>query len=94
MGFVNKVTVDVSRMVSVGWRGLPRRHGERRARRIPQVDGRRQVTLIDGAYHDVDSSEMAFKIAGSMAFGKAHVALDLRSRPVMAVEVTPRRLHG
>jgi elongation factor G len=46
------------------------------------------VLLIDGSYHDVDSSEMAFKIAGSMAFkaacGKAHPVL---LEPIMKVEV-------
>jgi len=46
------------------------------------------VVLIDGSYHDVDSSEMAFKIAGSMAFkeacGKAHPVL---LEPIMKVEV-------
>jgi elongation factor G len=46
------------------------------------------VLLIDGSYHDVDSSEMAFKIAGSMAFkeacGKAHPVL---LEPIMRVEV-------
>jgi elongation factor G len=47
-----------------------------------------KVELYDGSYHDVDSSEMAFKIAGSIAFktaaGKAHPAL---LEPVMRVEV-------
>ena len=47
-----------------------------------------KVTLLDGSYHDVDSSEMAYKIAGSMAFKEAarkadHVLLE----PVMKVEV-------
>ena len=54
---------------------------------FPMVDVK--VTLLDGAYHDVDSSEMAFKIADRWYSRKAHVALDLRcSSPVMAVEVT------
>src|SRR5205807_7474811 len=47
-----------------------------------------KVTLYDGSYHEVDSSEIAFKIAGSMAFKeacrKAHPAL---LEPVMKVEV-------
>jgi elongation factor G len=43
--------------------------GERRARRLSEVDVK--VELIYGSYHDVDSSEMAFKIAGSMAFKEA-----------------------
>jgi len=46
------------------------------------------VVVVDGSYHDVDSSEMAFKIAGSMAFkaacGKAHPVL---LEPIMKVEV-------
>ncbi len=48
-----------------------------------------KVTLYDGSFHDVDSNEMAFKIAGSMAFKqgvlKAHPAL---LEPIMKVEVT------
>ncbi len=48
-----------------------------------------RATLVDGAYHDVDSSELAFKIAGSMAFKeaarRAHPAI---LEPLMAVEVT------
>ena len=48
-----------------------------------------KVTLIDGAYHDVDSSELAFKIAGSMAFKEAARRADpVILEPMMAVEVT------
>ncbi|GIH75904.1 elongation factor G [Planobispora longispora] len=48
-----------------------------------------KVTLQDGAYHEVDSSEMAFKIAGSMAFKEAARKADaVILEPVMAVEVT------
>ncbi|GAT66392.1 elongation factor G [Planomonospora sp. ID91781] len=47
-----------------------------------------KVTLQDGAYHEVDSSEMAFKIAGSMAFKEAARKADaVILEPVMAVEV-------
>ncbi len=54
---------------------------------FPMVDVK--VTLLDGAYHDVDSSEMAFKIAGSMAFKEgARRAGPALLEPVMAVEVT------
>ena len=53
----------------------------------PLVDVK--VTLHDGAYHDVDSSEMAFKIAGSMAFKEAARKADpVLLEPMMAVEVT------
>ncbi len=48
-----------------------------------------RVTLIDGAYHDVDSSELAFKIAGSMGFKEAARKADPAIlEPMMAVEVT------
>ncbi|MBY6411754.1 elongation factor G [Rhodococcus sp. BP-252] len=48
-----------------------------------------KVTLLDGAYHDVDSSEMAFKVAGSQAFKEAaKKAGPVILEPVMAVEVT------
>ncbi|GAB3211550.1 elongation factor G [Marinactinospora thermotolerans] len=48
-----------------------------------------KVTLQDGAYHDVDSSELAFKVAGSMAFKEAaRKASPVLLEPVMAVEVT------
>jgi elongation factor G len=53
----------------------------------PTVDVK--VTLTYGSYHDVDSSEMAFKIAGSMAIKKAAALADpVLLEPVMAVEVT------
>jgi elongation factor G len=60
----------------------------------PVVDVR--VELIDGSYHDVDSSEMAFKIAGSMAFKNAEQrAKPKLLEPVMAVEVvTPEEYLG
>jgi len=48
-----------------------------------------KVTLVDGQYHDVDSSEMAFKIAGSMALKEAaRLADPALLEPMMAVEVT------
>ena len=60
----------------------------------PVVDIR--VELVDGSYHDVDSSEMAFKIAGSMAFKEAMKrAKPKLLEPVMAVEVvTPEDYLG
>ncbi|MFN8160063.1 MAG: elongation factor G [Solirubrobacterales bacterium] len=60
----------------------------------PMVDVR--VELIDGSYHDVDSSEMAFKIAGSMAVQEAaRRAKPVLLEPVMAVEVvTPEEFLG
>ncbi len=48
-----------------------------------------KATLFDGSYHDVDSSEMAFKIAGSMAFKEANRAAGpILLEPIMGVEVT------
>jgi len=48
-----------------------------------------KVSLYDGSYHDVDSNEMAFKIAGSMAFKEAaRKAKPVLLEPVMAVEVS------
>jgi elongation factor G len=60
----------------------------------PVVDIR--ITLVDGSFHDVDSSEMAFKIAGSMAFKNAmQRAKPKLLEPVMAVEVvTPDEYLG
>jgi elongation factor G len=54
------------------------------------------VSLVDGSYHDVDSSEMAFKVAGSMAFKEASKrAKPVLLEPVMAVEVvTPEEYMG
>ncbi len=55
-----------------------------------------KVTLLDGQYHEVDSSEMAFKIAGSMAFKEAARKADpVILEPMMAVEVvTPEANMG
>jgi elongation factor G len=60
----------------------------------PMVDVR--VELVDGSYHEVDSSEMAFKIAGSMAVQEAARRADpVLLEPVMAVEVvTPGDFEG
>jgi len=60
----------------------------------PMVDVR--ATLTDGSFHDVDSSEMAFKIAGSMAFKEAsRKAKPVLLEPIMAVEVvTPEDYLG
>jgi len=60
----------------------------------PTVDVR--ATLTFGSYHDVDSSEMAFKIAGSMAFKKAaQLAQPVLLEPIMIVEVvTPEEYMG
>jgi elongation factor G len=60
----------------------------------PVVDLR--VSLVDGSYHDVDSSEIAFKVAGSMAFKTAmQRAKPKLLEPVMAVEVvTPEEYLG
>ena len=55
-----------------------------------------QATLLDGAAHDVDSSELAFKIAGSMGFKEAARRADpVLLEPIMAVEVrTPEEYMG
>ncbi|HSL75093.1 MAG TPA: elongation factor G [Ilumatobacteraceae bacterium] len=60
----------------------------------PTVDVK--VRLVDGQYHDVDSSEMAFKIAGQAAFRKAaEMAKPVLMEPIMAVEVvTPEEYMG
>ncbi|MEM1334023.1 MAG: elongation factor G, partial [Actinomycetota bacterium] len=55
-----------------------------------------KVELVDGQYHDVDSSEMAFKLAGQQAFRKAaEMAKPVLLEPIMAVEVvTPEEYMG
>jgi elongation factor G len=59
---------------------------------FPLVDIK--VTLFDGSYHDVDSNEMAFKFAGSIAFKEAaRKASPVLLEPVMAVEVTVPEEH-
>ena len=60
----------------------------------PVVDVK--VTLFDGSYHDVDSSEMAFKIAGSMGFKEGALkAKPVLLEPIMNVEVvTPEDYMG
>ena len=60
----------------------------------PVLDVR--VSLVDGSYHDVDSSEMAFKIAGSMAAKAAmQKASPILKEPIMAIEVvTPENFLG
>jgi elongation factor G len=60
----------------------------------PMVDMR--VTLVDGKYHDVDSSEIAFKVAGSLAFKEAAKrAKPVLLEPIFAVEVvTPEEFLG
>ena len=60
----------------------------------PMVDIR--VTLVDGKYHDVDSSEIAFKVAGSIAFKEAAKrAKPVLLEPIFAVEVvTPQEFVG
>jgi len=61
---------------------------------FPMVDVK--VTLIDGSYHEVDSSEMAFKIAGSMGFKEgARRANPILLEPVMSIEIiTPEEFVG
>ena len=60
----------------------------------PMVDIK--VTLVDGSYHDVDSSEMAFKIAGSMAFKDgARRANPILLEPLMSIEIiAPEEFMG
>jgi elongation factor G len=61
---------------------------------FPMVD--LKIALVDGSYHEVDSSDMAFKIAGSLAFkAAAQKAKPILLEPMMAVEVvTPAEFMG
>jgi elongation factor G len=60
-------------------------HGELAGARVQGV----RVRLVDGSYHSVDSSEMAFKIAGSMAFKQAYEQAEpVLLEPIMSLEVT------
>ena len=52
-----------------------------------------RIELYDGTYHEVDSSEMAFKIAGSMAFQDAAKAKPVLLEPMMRVEVVVPKEH-
>ena len=60
----------------------------------PVVDVK--VTLVDGSYHDVDSSDMAFKIAASMGFKKGFVeANPIMLEPIMEMVITvPEECQG
>jgi elongation factor G len=60
----------------------------------PVVDAK--ITLFDGSYHDVDSNEMAFKIAGSLGFKEGFMkARPVLLEPIMKVEVvTPEEYSG
>ena len=87
--FVDKITggVDPEGVHPLGRPGHPGGITSGVLAGYPTVDVK--VTLTYGSYHDVDSSEMAFKIAGSMAVKKAaNLADPVLLEPVMAVEVT------
>ena len=75
--------------------GHPGGDGVGRPRRLSR-SSTSEIELVDGSYHDVDSSEMAFKVAGSMAFKAAmERAKPKLLEPVMAVEVvTPEEYLG
>jgi elongation factor G len=94
--FVNKIKGGVipSEFIPAVEQGIEEALGSGIRAGYPMVDVR--VELIDGSYHDVDSSEMAFKIAGSMAVQEAaRRANPILLEPVMAVEVvTPEDFLG
>ena len=94
--FVNEIVggaVPKEYIPAVG-KGVEEQMGNGVIAGYPMVDIR--VTLFDGSYHDVDSSEMAFKIAGSMGFKSgAQKAGPVLLEPTMKVEVvTPENYLG
>jgi elongation factor G len=94
--FVNKIKGGVipTEFIPAVEQGIEEALGSGVKAGYPVVDVR--VELTDGSYHDVDSSEMAFKIAGSMAVQEAaRRAKPVLLEPVMAVEVvTPEEFLG
>jgi elongation factor G len=94
--FVNKIKGGTipSEFIPAVEQGIEEALGSGVRAGYPMVDVR--VELVDGSYHDVDSSEMAFKIAGSMAVQEAARRADpTLLEPVMAVEVvTPEEFLG
>jgi elongation factor G len=94
--FVNKIKGGAipSEFIPAVEQGIEEALGSGVRAGYPMVDVR--VELVDGSYHDVDSSEMAFKIAGSMAVQEATRRADpTLLEPVMSVEVvTPEEFLG
>jgi elongation factor G len=94
--FVNAIVGGVvpKEYISAVDKGVQEQMGNGVIAGYPVVDVK--VTLYDGSYHDVDSSEIAFKIAGSMAFKEgAKKARPVLLEPVMKVEVvTPEDYMG
>ena len=94
--FVNEIVGGVvpKEYIPAVDKGIQEQMGNGVVAGFPLVDVK--VTLFDGSYHDVDSSEMAFKIAGSMGFKEgAKKAKPVLLEPVMKVEVvTPEEYMG
>jgi len=94
--FVNKITGGVipKEFITPVDKGIQEQMESGVLAGYPVVDCR--VTLFDGSFHEVDSNEMAFKVAGSMAFRQgAKEALPVLLEPVMKVEiVTPEEYMG
>ena len=90
----HKAVTDSFRTIYAVNKGIQERMTSGVIAGYPVVDAK--VTLYDGSYHEVDSSEMAFKIAGSMAFSSAALIADpVLLEPMMKVEVvTPEDYMG